>query len=1017
MRCSRCVCTCRRSGCCLPNPAIPFAIIAVLVLLASPVQAAGVTWTNVVNVTTDAASIRKTLGCDGCADAGAVSVEEIASDGYVEFVPVAGARVNAGLGQDRSTSTAPAAINYAFAFWPDNTWDIRELGVYRKAGVFAPGDVFRIAVEGGVVRYYQNGVERYASTVAPPSTLVVDTTVYRLGSGLTGVALVPLLAAAPPPPGTGEGITDRLTRPKPPVPVLGPAGFAFNDPVFGSRMLRVTDGRTRPGAPDRSYKTPSAAHQNAWNTTSTRFYTLSSGGAYVPFEFDPSTMRAKRIAPTLTGDGGLMLKFTGEPQFSYVHEELIFGAYSPSPRTIAEYNFSTGQYSMLLDLQTVGAASGTYMGGITSSSGPVEKISVFYGGSSQDRHDKVVVFERDNPSRRRVLNTMTSTIDGVPTAIPLNFPMHHSYIDRSGRYVMLSPTGLYRQAPRNAPPQVVWDLQTDVMTELPANAALSNGHDALGFGVWLNKDCCTSTSWDAIQWQVRSLATPFATRDVIKPVLQPTEIYLSDHPSWHNADPNRLMPFVTAPYRYGTNTVPWRAWDDEIIAVQTDNVAGGATVWRYGHHRSDVGSDADPSVPYFWYMPRVNVSQSGRWAIFTSNWEKTLGVDPGGTEHRQDVFVIELKGMPSATQNEPPVVTLSSPSASAVLVAGSTTQLTAVASDVDGTIRQVSFEVNGVIVGTVATAPYSLTWRVPAAGTYAIRAIAVDSAGATGASPVVTIRTDVSNQPPVVSAWTSATRGIQVGSTIDLSADAVDVDGVVQRVEFFVNGQSVAVDTAAPFSVRYAVTAPGLYTLTARAVDDALAASTSAPVAFEATSEIVIYAADAARVAGDMQLVADTTAAAGRRLWNPNRGAAKAPVSATPVTYADYTFFAEAGRAYHLWVRGRAEGDQWSNDSFYVQFSGALSATQVAVAAIGTTQAMSVILEQGLNAGVAGWGWTDNAYDGLGAPIYFAKTGVQTIRFLPREDGLSIDQIVLSPQKYFTVSPGLAKNDGTIVGK
>jgi hypothetical protein len=188
-------------------------------------------------------------------------------------------------------------------------------------------------------------------------------------------------------------------------------------------------------------------------------------------------------------------------------------------------------------------------------------------------------------------------------------------------------------------------------------------------------------------------------------------------------------------------------------------------------------------------------------------------------------------------------------------------------------------------------------------------------------------------------------------------------------------------------------------------------------VAFEATSEIVIYAADAARVAGDMQLVADTTAAAGRRLWNPNRGAAKAPVSATPVTYADYTFFAEAGRAYHLWVRGRAEGDQWSNDSFYVQFSGALSATQVAVAAIGTTQAMSVILEQGLNAGVAGWGWTDNAYDGLGAPIYFAKTGVQTIRFLPREDGLSIDQIVLSPQKYFTVSPGLAKNDGTIVGK
>src|SRR5882724_10871113 len=46
----------------------------------------GVFWTSTVNVTATGNSIQKTGGCDGCADAGAVSLQSIASgDGYVEF--------------------------------------------------------------------------------------------------------------------------------------------------------------------------------------------------------------------------------------------------------------------------------------------------------------------------------------------------------------------------------------------------------------------------------------------------------------------------------------------------------------------------------------------------------------------------------------------------------------------------------------------------------------------------------------------------------------------------------------------------------------------------------------------------------------------------------------------------------------------------------------------------------------------------------------------------------------------
>jgi hypothetical protein len=48
----------------------------------------------------------------------------------------------------------------------------------------------------------------------------------------------------------------------------------------------------------------------------------------------------------------------------------------------------------------------------------------------------------------------------------------------------------------------------------------------------------------------------------------------------------------------------------------------------------------------FWYQPRPNVSPDGRWALFTSNWEKTLGTEATAdptTRARQDVFVVELK--------------------------------------------------------------------------------------------------------------------------------------------------------------------------------------------------------------------------------------------------------------------------------------------------------------------------------------------------------------------------------------
>ena len=53
----------------------------------------------------------------------------------------------------------------------------------------------------------------------------------------------------------------------------------------------------------------------------------------------------------------------------------------------------------------------------------------------------------------------------------------------------------------------------------------------------------------------------------------------------------------------------------------------------------------------------------------------------------------------------------------------------------------------------------------------------------------------------------------------------------------------------------------------------------------------------------------------------------------------------------------------------------------------------------------------------LGPLVYFRKSGTQTIRIQTREDGFSIDQIVLSPSAYLHTAPGANKNDTRILGK
>ena len=283
--------------------------------------------------------------------------------------------------------------------------------------------------------------------------------------------------------------------------------------------------------------------------------------------------------------------------------------------------------------------------------------------------------------------------------------------------------------------------------------------------------------------------------------------------------------------------------------------------------------------------------------------------------------------------------------------------------------------------------------------------------------------------PPSI-ALLSPTDNTTSTGTLMLSVSATDDVGVA-RVEILEDGAVAHTLTSAPYEVSCSqlAGATGEHIISARAVDAAgntassearhvsIVSGESVPTGSVA-GDIVLHARNAATAAGSWRVTADAGAAGGARMWIPDAGLPKltAPLAA-PADYFELSFSADAGRAYRIWMRGRADRDAWTNDSAFFQFSGSVSSTGAPVYRIGTESATWLGVEECSGCAMGGWGWQDNGYGPgvLGPVVYFAESGPQTLRVQRREDGLSIDQIVLSPLAYLTDAPGGTTWDTTIL--
>jgi hypothetical protein len=143
-----------------------------------------VTWTNGSNVAAEAGFIVKNDGCDGCDDAGAISRQTIRSgDGFVEFS--VGENDNTWIAGLSRPDTRPGgdAIDFAISGNSNGWADIVENGRYiGRETEYRSGDVFRIEVSGGRVRYLKDGRVMHVSDARPRYPLAFEVALRSVGA-------------------------------------------------------------------------------------------------------------------------------------------------------------------------------------------------------------------------------------------------------------------------------------------------------------------------------------------------------------------------------------------------------------------------------------------------------------------------------------------------------------------------------------------------------------------------------------------------------------------------------------------------------------------------------------------------------------------------------------------------------------------------------------------------------------------------------------------------------------------
>jgi YD repeat-containing protein len=248
------------------------------------------------------------------------------------------------------------------------------------------------------------------------------------------------------------------------------------------------------------------------------------------------------------------------------------------------------------------------------------------------------------------------------------------------------------------------------------------------------------------------------------------------------------------------------------VTINASAADSDGTVSKVEFYQGQTKIGEDTTAPYSYTWSNVAAGVYSLTAVATDN--------AGATGSSSAVTV---------TVNSAPTVGVTAPTGGSVFTAPASVNITAAASDADGTVSKVEFFQNGTKIGEDATAPYSVPWSAASPGGYSLTAVATDNQGATTTSSPISVT--VNGVPSVSLTAPAAGNAGTAPASITISANASDADGTVAKVEFFQGATKLGEVTAAPYNFTWPNVGAGSYSLTARATDNQGATTTSAAVA------------------------------------------------------------------------------------------------------------------------------------------------------------------------------------------
>ncbi len=169
--------------------------------------------------------------------------------------------------------------------------------------------------------------------------------------------------------------------------------------------------------------------------------------------------------------------------------------------------------------------------------------------------------------------------------------------------------------------------------------------------------------------------------------------------------------------------------------------------------------------------------------------------------------------------NVAPTISLKKPANNSTYRIGDTIILEATASDSNGNLEKVNFKINGDFYKRILKAPFKTTFKPKRAGTYKIIAKSFDTKGLSR-EKLVTITVKARRRRPAVAVTSPANGSVyKLGETINLSANATDPDGNLDKVNYNINGKFYKTLARAPYNTNFKPTEAGTYKIIAKSFD------------------------------------------------------------------------------------------------------------------------------------------------------------------------------------------------------